>query len=444
VSPVEFFDGRAVTVFNVTAAGLSADIFVSHPEMSEKKSVREINLRLFSVLRENLSFWLGLDPKITISRLDAVPKGWPAASDAYVYFLRSGETVLVRPEADYFSAILAKETGGNGDAAAVEGCERAFRRLALRTIRTLDVGFGLILEKLTNRDVQLLMNVLLREKKMEETMLAGLIQAHPESSNLITANLSKNVREEVERLGKFPGLWGRQSTWLIRHAVVELWREGLLDIPLLNSFQEFLDHHSLALYRERFSGRALEELSRSDPEGSWFAGLCRDFPSITLARAFRDAAGGLIERLEKAMVSDRQRQTFEEDLKFSREKEGEDEHGRRVVVDYLLARLVDGEMADKRISFAGVLMELDTVDLNDVVSDTGTVRFAKACHDLQKDQKDAILNKVDFLPRTILRDLFTGRTRFKEAVSEDDIRDCRAAILKFIWSSRKLGLFRVS
>lgn len=389
------------------------------------------------LLRDKARFWTGREfhqvrptgePEDARRRWRTVP--WPGSD---------GNLRLMVPEAAERWFRLAV----TGDESAPDA--ELWRRLYVR-VRTLGVPLRPLLEAMPPAELQALLNRLLKDRMVEETMLAGFLEGHPELRTLVLANLSRNVREEVSRLSGFDRLWVERTDLLVREILARVWRESPPSSTLWTELLAVMEAAQEGLCGDRLEdGRFAESLL--DADGAVLAGLVVETPSIVLARAVAGLGTEVRGRLLRAMTTDRKRDIFLEDLEASESRltVGEVRRARREVFEDLVRLQVRRELSGlspekvaRAFSARVVLLPREVLAL--LAYETGVVRLSKAFLGLPSEVRRNVVARAGPVLGGLWRDLFAGQVRYKAVVSRSEAETVRSEALMVLWVWERDGV----
>jgi hypothetical protein len=352
-----------------------------------------------------------------------------------------GEALIPRG----FQEFLFKSVCGSKDLQYAEQTVLLERAMAGR-IRTLDLPLERLFERMENREIQDILIGLFREKRIEQTMLAGFLQGHPELRDLFLSNLSRNVRMDVEEAGPFTSLWAGQADLLFRNILSLQWRHGLIDSPSFSGLSGFLADLEMALLADRLGDESFSAFLLSPDSAEYLPCLIRDLPSIILARAVTGLGEGVRALLMNGMESEKKRTIFREDLGAVLEGgPGEMNRCRKLVQEEMVRLMVIGELSGytpaKVLSgFQEGLEGIEKPALGMLVNEIGIVRFSKALTGVDPGVRRRLFEKSGALLAALLKDILSGKIRYKSVVSSKEAEEVRFEVLQTLCIWKKTGL----
>jgi len=123
---------------------------------------------------------------------------------------------------------------------------------------------GNFINELNDKNLQLLLNMLLKNNIVEETMLTGFIAGFKDSKIMqrLINNLSKNVQEDVQKNLTyiiFDNRWIEECKYLIKNGIERLIFNGLIDFPSLKYIRNLKARIKQERYSKIFQDKSFED-----------------------------------------------------------------------------------------------------------------------------------------------------------------------------------------
>ncbi len=294
---------------------------------------------------------------------------------------------------------------------------------------------GNFINSLSDKDIQRLINVLLSNNMMEETMLTGLIAGFVSrgTGEKIFRNLSKNLKQEIEKNlnAKFPDFrWIDECFYLIKSAIEELLLKEKLAVESLKYIMRIKEKLKEEKYRKIFSDKSFEDWIREADKKGEIENLRLITPNKVLIQSLIGTEENIKEIIKKNLTKNAIIR-FEEDLEYEKRSSSIDDVMRaRIEVIENLKELYYDKEAQKIRDFEEIILSLNKLDLNLLIEECGVLEFAQATIKSSRKLKKHIYSSVTGTLRNLLSDIYSGKVRFKSAFGDQTINKHRHNILK--------------
>ncbi len=304
------------------------------------------------------------------------------------------------------------------------------------------------IQSLSDKDLQRLINLLLSNNMMEETMLTGLIAGFVSrgSGEKIFRNLSKNLKKEIEKNlnVNFPDFrWIDECFYLIKSAIEELLLQEKLEIESLKYILKIKEQLKEERYQKIFAHKSFDQWIKEAKEKGKIDKLKLITPhkiiAQSLIRAKEETLHIMKENLTKNAII-----RLEEDIEYEKKVASMNEimKARISIVENLKSIYYDSEV-NKIKDFEKVILSLNKLDLNLLIEECGILEFAQATIKSSRKLKKHIYSAVSGTLRNLLSDIYSGKVRFKSAFGELTINKIRHQILKtYLFLKGEGKLFR--
>ena len=301
-----------------------------------------------------------------------------------------------------------------------------------------------LINMLNSKDLQILLNTLLKLNVIEETMLTAFVAsfAGTEIEKKILNNLSKNMRNEVLKNLKenFPDKrWIEEVTYLIKSGIESLLLENKLKIKEMEYLFNLKNKLRLEYYQKVFSNKPFTVYLEEAHQRKAIEQLMNKVKRNILARSLIN----LNEKYIKLFTSKLRKQgarEFIEDIKYQSEiSTKEDILKAQIEVIENLKEIYYDKIASKIDKFEDVITSLSPEDLRLLIEEYGITGFAQATINLPKKTKRYIYLSISGVMRNLLIDIYTGKIRFKENFGEMTINKNRKNILKCYLYLKNVG-----
>lgn len=328
--------------------------------------------------------------------------------------------------------------GKNIEGERITSIREALNYFKFRLYRDSITSFwdlGNFINSLSDKDTQRLINVLLSNNMMEETMLTGLIAgfASRGTGEKIFRNLSKNLKQEIEKNlnAKFPDFrWIDECFYLIKSAIEELLLKEKLEIESLKYIIKLKEKLKEEKYRKIFSDKSFEDWIREADKKGEIENLRLVTPNKILIQSLIGTEDSVKEIIKKNLTKNAAIR-FEEDLEYEKRSSGPDDVMRaRIEVIENLKELYYDKEAQKLEDFEAIILSLNKLDLNLLIEECGVLEFAQATIKSSRKLKKQIYSSVTGTLRNLLSDIYSGKVRFKSAFGDQTINKHRHNILK--------------
>ncbi len=300
-------------------------------------------------------------------------------------------------------------------------------------------------KELKTKDIQNLLNLLLKSNIVEETMLAGFIAgfSHLKIRAKLINNLSKNIRADIRNNLTFiqsDRRWIKESSYLIRTGIEKLLFNNQLDISHLNYILQIKERIKKERYLKIFQDRSYEDYLLDAYTNDLIEKIKlrveRKTILISLKNCAQKSVKYFLEKLSKNAGDE-----FKEDMAFYAEQISKEENvfKERIKVIEALKDLIYEKKAEDIIVFKSIILNLSSLNLNLLIEETGVIKFVQATINEKKELKKHILNSIKGIVRELFIDLYSGKVRFKRGFGEATINKIKKEILKTYYFLKESG-----
>ena len=380
---------------------------------------------VYKNLLTNFNFFLNKKIKITISESANLNLNDYKAIECQI----QNKTFCVCFNSQYFNKIFhnkLKLSNNNLDIVNEE-----FANYFYRKFKIFHFDLEIFLRHLSASEIQILLNTLLKENKMSLSMLAG-VMSFPEYAEILFPYLSTNVKKDLSEISHRSGLWASQSLFLMKEALKKLCEAQKLHLPSVDFLFKWKQKREEFYFHKLIQMITNKKIIINDI-------VINNIPSFILAKA-------LVNRVEAEeffklkMRSKRKLDIFFEDL-VSAKTVSYDERffAMKIVQEKFIDELF--KHSDLVIDdFFDTILSLDKDKLFFLMEDIGIVTFSKAFFKTNKRNQKELLEKVPATAMSILKELFSGDIRYKEAFGKKTINSTKQLILKLYYKNTLLGI----
>jgi hypothetical protein len=301
---------------------------------------------------------------------------------------------------------------------------------------------------LSDKEVQRLINILLSNNIIEESMLTALTAGFYIKFNnkeKILRNISKNLRQEIEKniLISFPSYrWIEEACYLIKDGIKELILEDKIDFTSLKYIQNLKEKLREEFYKKFFENKNFDQWIIEAEKNNVLDNLKILTPNKILTRALANSKIEIIDLLTENLTKDGKK-LFYEDIEYERKNCSINEIFKsQIIVIENLKDIYYDEIASKKIEeFEEIISSLNKIDLNFLINQTGVLKFAQATIRATKKFKNYICSMLSGIPKNLLIDIYTGKVRFKSSFGEITINKFKQEILKIYFFLKNEGKF---
>ncbi len=301
-----------------------------------------------------------------------------------------------------------------------------------------------LVNMLNSKDLQILLNTLLKLNIIEETMLTAFVASFSgtEVEKKILSNLSKNMRNEVLKNLKenFPDKrWIEEVTYLIKAGIETLLLENKLKIKEMEFLFKLKNKLKLEYYRKVFLNKPFTDYLEEAHQRKVIEQLMKKVRRNILARSLVNLNEKYINLFTSKLRTQGAKE-FIEDVKYQSEiSTKEDILKAQIEVIENLKEIYYDKIASRIDKFEDVITSLSPEDLKLLIEEYGITGFAQATINLPKKIKQYIYISINGVMRNLLIDIYSGKIRFKENFGEMTINKNRKNILKCYLYLKNVG-----
>ncbi len=291
--------------------------------------------------------------------------------------------------------------------------------------------------ELSDKNIQLLLNQLLKNNIVEETMLTGFIAGF--HNNEIVArllkNLSRNLQDDVQKNLSFimtDKRWVEESFYLIRSGIETMVFDNQLQISQLNYIQKIKDRIKKERYFKIFKDKSFQdyllEFFKKDLIEKIKLKVERKLILISLKNCDEKSVNFFLENLSRHA-----REEFLNDLSFYTNSTEEEVFKIRIKIIEEVKSLIYEKEAEDIAVFKNIIMNLAPLNLKLLIEEAGIIKFVHATIQEGKELKKHILNSIEGVEKSLFIDLYSGKVRFKQSFGEQTINKTKKEILKIYY-----------
>lgn len=300
--------------------------------------------------------------------------------------------------------------------------------------------------ELSDKDIQLLLNQLLKNNIVEETMLTGFIAGfhNKETVARLLKNLSRNLQDDVQKNLSFimtDKRWVEESYYLIRSGIETLVFNNQLQISQLNYIQKIKDRIKKERYFKIFKDKSFQDylldFFKKDLIEKIKLKVERKLILISLKGCNEASVNFFLENLSRNA-----REEFLNDLSFYANQSTEEEvfKVRIKIIEEVKSLIYEKEAEDIAV-FKNIIMNLSRLNLKLFIEEAGIIKFVQATVKEGKELKRHILNSIKGVMKCLFTDLYSGKVRFKQNFGEQTINKTKKEILKTYYFLKDNGKF---
>lgn len=302
------------------------------------------------------------------------------------------------------------------------------------------------IRSLNSKDIQKLINLLLRYNIVEETMLTGFIAGFSDSKlqAKFLSNLSKNLREDVEK-NLIPYIsdirWIEESSYLIRFGIEKLIFNNQLTLEQLHYIQQIKERIKQDRYDKIFQERSFNDYLKDAYKREIIDDLVlktgRKLLLISLKNSTKDILNYFTDRLSK-----KAKEEWYEDLNYYQNlATNEDVFKAKIEVLDILKRLIYSKEAEDIYVFTSIISNLSSLNLHLLIEEVGLLKFVQATFEEDGKIKKYIVGSLKGIMRNIIVDLYNGRVRFKVNFGDEAVKRNKQEVLKTYYFLKDNGKF---
>ena len=292
--------------------------------------------------------------------------------------------------------------------------------------------------QLNNKNLQNLINKLLKNKLVEETMLTGFIAGFYGSATQekIFQNLSKYMQQEVIKnidYYKSDKRWVEQCFYLITNAIEKL--------ILQNEFI-FENLHYIYDLKEKLKEELYQKIFKNKPFENWLieAEQKQIIEKIKLLVPNKIILISLKGLQEKYLffffknLSQKTIGTFKDDYyHYSRESSNLEVNKARIFILDKIKNIYYSDKAKELSVFSDKIKNLNKINLNLLIEEVGILKFAQASIKENKEFKKHILYLLNGIVKNLAIDIYSGKVRFKQSFGDQTINLAKREILEMYY-----------
>jgi len=291
------------------------------------------------------------------------------------------------------------------------------------------------IKELANKETQSLLNLLLKNIIVEETMLAGFIAGFKDSALMtkLIDNLSINVRGDVQKSlnsALMDYRWVQESTYLVRTGIEKLIFENKLSLPHLKYITNIKEKIKKERYQKFFQDKSYEHYLNDAYEDNLIEKIKVKVDRKSLLMSLKGCKETTIKYFLNTLSLNAQNEFKEDMLHYHTHVTEEKLLETRIKVIEALKSLYYEKKAEDLLLFKPIIFDLNSLNLNLLIEEAGVLKFAQATYMDNKELKKHIIFAVKGVVRLLFVDLYEGKVRFKSGFGEATIRALKKEILK--------------